>query len=187
MEVGADRNGGSEARSDDGFAKAMGELFGWSEETFGTGYVENEGAGVDCEDFFDARGELRQGFKKYGSGSGFGFGGAREDVNVAEFFDFEARHAGDDSALSGMSVESADTLLRRRSIKNDNWSGLKIGAQAQDGLRGEFRDMNGCVEALGIHARLAASHAAWAVHVEAGGLRSIDVMWEKRSRWRWTL
>ena len=39
-------------------------------------------------------------------------GGAGEDVDVAELFDFESRYAGKDSSLSGMGVESADTLLR---------------------------------------------------------------------------
>ena len=60
---------------------------------------------------------------------------------------------------------------------------MQVGPQAQDGLRREFCDMHGGVKWVGAQARFAASHAVWAVQVETGGLRSIEVMMgEKRSR-----
>ena len=182
VEVSADGYSGSETGGGDCIAQTMSEFLRWAEETLGTGDVENEGAGVVGKDFFDARRELRECLEKDGSGCGFGFGRPRKDVDIADFFDFEARESGNDAALSGMSVESADTFLRWRSVEDNNGNRLQIGSEAQDGLSGEFCDVYCGVEAVGIHARLAASHAVWAVQVDTGGLRSIEVMGEKRSR-----
>ena len=120
-------------------------------------------------------------------------------MDVAELFDFEAGEAGDDSAFSGVGIQCANALLRGRAVEDHNGSGMQIRPESQDGLRGEFGHMHGGIEArrfwVGAHARFSASQAVWAVQVEAGGLRSIDVtgdvtgdvLGEKRSRWRWTL
>ena len=137
----------------------MGDLFWWPEEKLGTGYVEDERAGVLGEDFFDARRELRECLEKDGAGCRFGFGRACEYVDIANFFDFKARESRNDAALAGVAIESADTFLRWRSIEDGNGSGLQIGPESQDGLRREFCDKDGGVEAVTVHARLAASHA----------------------------
>jgi len=163
VEVVADGDGGTKAGCGNCVAKLMGDLLGRSEETLGAGDVENERTGVIGEDFFDARRELRQGFKKNGSGCGLGIGGSNEDWNVAELFDFEAGEAGDDSAFSRVGVESADALLWGRAVEDDGGSGLQIGPEAQDGLGGKFGYMHGGIEVrmfcVGAHACFSASQA----------------------------
>ena len=72
MEVGANGDGGAKTGCGNGVAQTVSELIRWSEEAFGAGDVEDKGASVAGEDFFDAGGELREGFEKDCAGCGFG-------------------------------------------------------------------------------------------------------------------
>ncbi len=129
VEVGANGDGGAKAGCGNGVAQTVSDLIGWSEEAFGAGDVEDEGARVLGEDLFNAGGELRDGFEKYCSGCGFGLCGSGEDVDVAELFDFEAGQAGTTPRFLAWVLRA-----QTRSCGGEP-SRMTTGAECRSGLR----------------------------------------------------
>jgi len=86
-----------------------------------------------------------------GACGGFGFQGARQQMQSGNGFGFKTSQAGHCAFEAGEAVEGADGLQRRTAVENGDGLHGEIGAQAQKGLGGELLGVCAGVE-VGGHA-----------------------------------
>ncbi len=129
---------GGEAEVAGGAEELLADGLRGAEEAFAAGHVEREGEGGGARQGLDTGGEACGGFHQDGCGVFFFCGGAAQEGEVGEAFDFSARHAVSDAEAAGVQRGGADLFERRFALEHGDGLFLQRGAEAHEGLGGEL-------------------------------------------------
>ncbi len=191
VEVGGGGDAGGEAEALDGVGDLAGGGGGRAEDAVGAGHVQHEGEGGGGGGADFCAGGVGGGEDEQGDAGG-GFLGERawEQGEGGKDFELGLGHAVLDALGEGFSSGARDLLEGWLAIEDGHGGAGLGGAEAQAGLRGELRDVDGNVDGRG-HARTA--HAVlpfhWPGRWDCGGLRMGTTLragkrWRSSSAWK---